>query len=157
MSWNSEQKQAVLLDNNSLSPTYYDGPFGRVPEFFHSEFITSDAQAADVAAARLARQLGTTQSISFGSIVNPRLEPSQVVRVSRLRAGIDQEDHVIETLTIPLGAEQEMTGQTREASQRAMSARLNSSGEFATSATPEPSGPPRRAWPAARAPPRRVA
>jgi len=105
--------RGVAVDDNPLSPTYYHGPFGKVPDFYSSTEIISDAQAADVAAARLARQLGTTQSISFGAIVNPKLEPSQVVRVSRERAGIDQEDHVIDTLNLPLSSESEMTGATR--------------------------------------------
>jgi Domain of unknown function (DUF5047) len=104
--------RGIATDDNPNSPTYYLGPFGRVPDFFHSEFITTNEQAADVAAARLARQLGTTQQISFGSVVNPRLQPSQVVRIVRARADID-EDHVIDNLTIPLSAEGEMSGSTR--------------------------------------------
>jgi hypothetical protein len=104
--------RGVATDDNVLSPTYYYGPFGKVPEFFHSEFITTNEQAADVAAARLARQLGTTQQVSFGSVVNPRLEPSQVVRIARERAGVSQ-DHVLDSLTIPLGAEGEMSASTR--------------------------------------------
>lgn len=105
--------RGIAVDDNPLSPTYYYGPFGKVPDFFYSAQVKSNEQAADVAAARLARQLGTTKAISFGTVVNPRLKPSQVVRISRERAGIDQEDHVIDSLTIPLGAESEMSAATR--------------------------------------------
>ncbi len=48
----------------------------------------------------LARQLGTTQQVSFGTIVDAKREPGDIVRITRL-GGID-EDHVIDSLTIPL-------------------------------------------------------
>lgn len=104
--------RGVATDDNPLSPTYYYGPFGRVPAFYVSEFLTTNAQAADAAAGELARQLGTSRQISFGSVVNPALEPSDVISVRRSSLDIDEE-HVIDTLTIPLGADAAMSGTTR--------------------------------------------
>lgn len=104
--------RAVATDTNPLSPTYYFGPFGPVPRFFQSQFIVTAAQAQDAANAMLARELGTTQSVNFGSIVLPHLEPGDVVRITRQRAGVD-EDHIIDSLTIGLGADQAMSGATR--------------------------------------------
>jgi len=104
--------RGIATDDNPLSPTYYFGPFGKVPDLFHSAMIVGDAQAADVAAARLARQLGIAQSVSFGTVVNPKLEPSQIVRIIRERAGVSQ-DHVLDSVTIPLSAEAEMSASTR--------------------------------------------
>lgn len=104
--------RGVATDDNHLSATYYYGPFGRVPRFYSSPFLATDAQATDAAAAILARELGTTQTVSFGSLVLPHLEPGDVARITRARAGID-ENHVIDSLTIPLSAAGTLTGATR--------------------------------------------
>lgn len=104
--------RAVATDLNALSPTYYFGPFGQVPRFFQSQFITTTVQAQDAANAMLARELGTTESVNFGSLVLPHLELGDVVRITRPRAGID-EDHVIDSLTVPLAADGAMAGATR--------------------------------------------
>jgi Domain of unknown function (DUF5047) len=104
--------RGVATDDNPLSPTYYLGTFGQVPRFFVSQFFTTSQQALDTANAMLLKELGTTQSVNFGSLVMPQLEPNDVVRITRERAGID-EDHVIDAVTIPLTADQSMTGTTR--------------------------------------------
>lgn len=104
--------RGVATDTNPLSPTYYFGPFGKVPMFYSSPFLTTNTQAAAAAQTVLDRQLGTTEQLSFGSFVIPHLEPSDTVRVTRLRSGID-EDHVIDSLTIPMGADGVLDGQTR--------------------------------------------
>ncbi len=104
--------RGVATDDNPLSPTYYYGPFGKVPRFYSSPLLTTDSQAASAAQAMLDRELGTTESVSFGSLVLPHLEPGDTVRVTRERSGID-EDHVIDSLSIPLTAEGVMSGQTR--------------------------------------------
>lgn len=104
--------RGVATDDNSLSPTYYYGPFGKVPRFYVSPFLTTDAQAEAAAASILAKELGTTEQVQFGTLVLPQLEPGDTVCIARARAGID-EDHVIDSLTIPLAAVGSMTGATR--------------------------------------------
>lgn len=104
--------RGVATDLNPLSATYYYGPFGRVPRFYASQFITTTTQAEDAARAILSRELGTTQSIDLGSLVNPALTPGDIVRVTRARAGID-EDHIIDAITIPLTAASVMSARTR--------------------------------------------
>jgi hypothetical protein len=104
--------RGVATDDNPLSPTYYYGPFGKVPMFYNSPLITSNDQAAAAAQGLLVKQLGTTQSINFGAIVNPTLEPNDVLAIARARVGVD-ERHIVDQLTIPLTAEQPMTGRTR--------------------------------------------
>lgn len=110
--------QGSAADMNPLSPTYFYGRFGQVPAFYVSQHLETVAMCNDAAAAQLARQIGTTQQISFGMIPNPALEPSDVVYVKRARAGIGEDEtygeaHVIDTLTIPLTADQPITGTTR--------------------------------------------
>lgn len=109
----AEPVRGVATDDNPNSPTYYFGPFGRVPRFYRSEFITTEEQAEGAAAAILGRELGTTRSVQFGTVVNPKLAPGSMVRIARQRAGINEEDHIVDQLTIPLSAEGQMTGQTR--------------------------------------------
>lgn len=104
--------RGMAIDNDPTSPTYYYGPFGQVPGFYNSQLITTDDQAQDAATAMLAKQLGTTQAVSFGSIVNPALEPGDVARIRRSLLEID-EDHVLDQLSIPLAASGTMTGATR--------------------------------------------
>lgn len=104
--------RGVATDDNPLSPTYYYGPFGKVPRFYSSPFITTDAQAVDAAAGMLAKELGTTQTVQFGAVVNPALEPEDIALITRDRTGID-ENHIIDSLTIPLEANDTMSGTTR--------------------------------------------
>lgn len=104
--------RGVATDDDPSSPTYYYGPFGRVPRFYASPFITTDDQAEDAAQALLSRELGTTQQVEFGTLVDPRLEPDDVVRITRARSGLD-EVNVIDAVTIPLEATGVMTGRTR--------------------------------------------
>lgn len=104
--------RGVATDDNPMSPTYYEGSFGKVPRFFVSEFITTEEQAISAAESILAKELGTTQQVNFGSIVNPALVPGNIVRIAREKIGLD-ENHIIDTLQIPLSAEGIMTGTTR--------------------------------------------
>jgi hypothetical protein len=47
--------RGVATDDNALSPTYYFGAFGKVPRFYVSPFITTDAQAEAAAQSILER------------------------------------------------------------------------------------------------------
>lgn len=104
--------RGVAIDNDSASPTYYYGPFGRVPRFYQSSFLATNAQAADAAASLLQQQLGTTQRVDFGTYCNPALEPDDIVRITRLRAGVD-ENHIVQSINIPLTPDGMTTGTTR--------------------------------------------
>jgi prophage tail gpP-like protein len=104
--------RGTATDDDPMSPTYYYGAYGKVPMFYVSQFIVTNAQATAAAMAMLDRQLGTTQTVSFGAIVDPSLEPSDTVQITRARAGID-EANALDSLTIPLTVGQPMTGMTR--------------------------------------------
>lgn len=107
--------RAVARDVSPTSPTFWSGPFGKVPKFYSSSFITSVSQAAASASALLARNLGLPYSVSFGMVPNPALEPLDVVRVS-YRDDTAVELHVLEKLNIPLTAAGVMAASTRERS-----------------------------------------
>lgn len=104
--------RGVARDLDPLSPTYFYGPFGQITLPYQSQFIRTDEQAADAAQTILNRELGTTQTVRFGSLVLPHLEPGDAVQITRLVAGID-ELNVLDSLTIPLTADGVMTGATR--------------------------------------------
>ncbi len=109
--------RGVAVDDNDASPTRYGGPFGRAtmvwsPSGPAESAITSNEQAAHVAQVALSKNLGISQQVSFSALVNPALDPFDVVRIRRARAGVD-EDHIIDSLTIPLSPEGTMDGTTR--------------------------------------------
>ena len=74
--------RGVAVDDNPDSPTYWDGAFGKVPRFYSSPFITSEAQALTSAAAILRRNLGLPYNVRFGQVPNPALEPHDPVAVN---------------------------------------------------------------------------
>lgn len=105
--------RAVVVDNNPDSPTYWDGDFGKVPRFYSSPFITTDAQALSAATSLLKQKLGLPYQVDFTTIPNPALEPYDPVAINIDYRPVD-EIHVIERITIPLTSDQAMTADTRE-------------------------------------------
>jgi hypothetical protein len=104
--------RAVAVDDNPDSPTYWSGDFGKVPRFYASPFLTTDAQAQTTAAALLTQELGLPYTVELGVVPNPALEPYDPV-VVRDETG-KSETHVLETLTIPLSPEGVMKASTRK-------------------------------------------
>ena len=110
-----EPLRGEATDDNPFSPTLYGGPFGKAPDFYSNEWIDQDDdQAAHVAATRKGLLSGISQSIPVESLVNPAIEPYDVVRVVREEAGIDQ-NVILDAVTIPLGVEGTMSITTRTA------------------------------------------
>jgi hypothetical protein len=103
--------RGVAVDDNPDSPTYWNGDFGKVPRFYSSPFITTDAQAATAAEAILRQNLGLPYSVDFKQIVNAALEPYDPVSVQYANR---TEIHVIETLTVPLLVTVAQSATTRE-------------------------------------------
>jgi hypothetical protein len=106
------QYRGVATDTDSASPTAYDGPFGRKPTFFESEFYNSTAQCIAGAEAAKARSIGVSRSMVFSMVPNVALVEQDVVTVRRTELEVD-EPHVIDALTIGLDASAVMTGRTR--------------------------------------------
>lgn len=98
--------RAVAYNLDTTSPTYWNGRFGKVPRFYSSPFITSDSQAASAAAALLRQQLGLPYQVELESIVNPALEPYDVLGVRYPRSSRNRslrtEKHIVDEVTIPL-------------------------------------------------------
>ena len=104
-----EPLRGEATDDNPFSPTRYGGPFGKAPDFYSNEYINQDDdQAAHIAATRKALLSGISQTIPVESLVNPAIEPYDVVRIVREEAGIDQ-NVILDAVTIPLGSEGTMS------------------------------------------------
>lgn len=100
-------------DANPYSPTYYLGPYGKVPYFLTSSLITTQAQAQEAAEGQLRRVLGTFEQVTVEAIPQPALEPGDVVRITRARSVIDGLN-VIARTTCPLGPDGTMQVSCRQ-------------------------------------------
>lgn len=91
-----------MVDNDPLSPTYWNGPFGRKPSSEQRvDTVTSEAQAIEAAKALLAQFKGFTASVKYQSLHNPLLEPNDVVEVIVPDYALHQL-HVIDSITYDL-------------------------------------------------------
>ena len=111
----SDPAYGEAIDDDPDSPTYYFGPFGKFSyPPYSSQFITSDEQAQSVAENILSLKRGTAQQIGFDALVNPALEPLDIAQVRHEGLKLD-ELHILDSLTIPLDHDGDMTAQTRVA------------------------------------------
>jgi hypothetical protein len=94
--------RGVAWDTDASSPTFYLGPFGMRPTFFTSPLINSNGAALAAATGQLALNLGGTEIVSFGTIVNPALAGYDVVQVQRTRVGIPLTRYLIQSFNVPL-------------------------------------------------------
>jgi hypothetical protein len=104
--------RGVATDDDPQSPTFYDGPFGRKPRFYSSEFIASDPQATSAAAAILASNLGVAKKMPITALPDPRLECSDVVQIVCPELRVDAL-HIFDQLAIGLAPEPAMSGASR--------------------------------------------
>lgn len=107
---------ATVADLSATSPTRYGGPFGPVPRFYTSPFITTDAQARDAASVLLRKNLGLPYQVSLEAVPNPALEPDDVIKVRYPTGALSlrSEVHIVETVTIPLDSSTPVTLRTRK-------------------------------------------
>ncbi len=102
----------LATDDDPTSPTFWGGPFGRVVGFYDSALFVNKDQANNAARAMLVNNTGAARSINYSTVVNPALEPGDVVQVVDPATGI-VERHLQDSITIPLDAAGVMTAQTR--------------------------------------------
>ncbi|QWF81130.1 DUF5047 domain-containing protein [Amycolatopsis sp. CA-230715] len=105
--------RGVVVDDNPTSPTYWNGPFGRVPRFFSSSFMTTNQQCVNAARAQLAKSTGLPYTVSLGAVPNHALEPGDVITVDYNRRA-DPETHIIDRIQYGLTADGPMAIETRK-------------------------------------------
>jgi hypothetical protein len=101
---------AAASDTDPASPTLYGGPFGRKPRFYSSPLLTTTDQCAVAAAALLNRVRGTGVQIQLEQLVNPALDPGDVITL--VQDGVST-THIVDQVSIPLAADGVQTLGTR--------------------------------------------
>ena len=106
---NGSPVRAVVWDTDPASPTYYLGPYGKVPNFIQSDKIRTVAQATDKATAEVNKNKGLTEAVDFTIVPNPAIDPGDAVKITRLRSGFPtsgpgSEAVVVDRYTINLTA-----------------------------------------------------
>lgn len=101
-----------MWDENPSSPSYYLGPFGKVPYFYASPLLTTVEMCESAAAKLLAGLVGRIEELSWSSLVHPGLQPLDVV-------ALEQPDGsttvvLLDSLTIPLDVGGTMAAVARE-------------------------------------------
>jgi len=100
-----EPVRANAIDDDPTSPTYIYGPFGDVPFFLRSEYIETEAQAQEVAEAKLRQSRGTSEGLRVMTTSNPAHEVGDVIRVIRGRGKIDN-TFIIDKFNVQLDVSQ---------------------------------------------------
>lgn len=106
--------RAEAWDTEPTSPTYYLGPYGRVPTFVNDTNVKTVADAQAMADSLLKGQIGFSSKLSVSSWVNPVLEAGDVIQVERQKMGVTGL-YTVDAFNIPLRKEgiQNLTLRTR--------------------------------------------
>jgi hypothetical protein len=102
-----------IWDDDSDSPTFALGPYGKVPKFVSNPYVTDPTQGGAAAYAELLKTVGGTETLSFAIVPNPAHEAGDLVRVVRPKSRTDV-IAIIDSMTIPLAVTDPMTIRTRE-------------------------------------------
>lgn len=90
----------LATDNDTSSPTYWGGPFGRRPMFYSSSTLTSTLACTQAANLKLAQAKAPNSSGDVSSLPNPALEPGDVIRV--MHEDESRELHQVASFSVPL-------------------------------------------------------
>lgn len=104
---------ATARDDNPDSPTYWQGPFGKVPYFYSSQFMYTEAQAQAVADSLLPTVRGAASAYDVTTTPNPALAPGDAITVQMAGQEASTETHIISTYSVPLQAQGEMSMSTQ--------------------------------------------
>ncbi len=104
--------RAVAYNAQESSPTFFGGPFGQVPRFYSSTFITTQVQAENAAVNLLRQFLGAAYDVGVSAVPNPALKPYDVIRV--VYNDGTREMHDVEKVTIPLTVNAALNIATRQ-------------------------------------------
>jgi hypothetical protein len=100
---NNVPARGIAWDDDPASPTWYLGPYGKVPEFVTLETVRTDADATAAAVARLNQRKGANERMQFSIVPNHAHEVGDVVQISRARSKVDR-TYLIDSFGMALGA-----------------------------------------------------
>lgn len=89
-------------DTDPYSPTYVNGPYGRVVETYKSELVVATQQAEAMARNILNRRLGPSDEVEFFTTPIPFLDEADTISVTRARMGMTQRSLLISHMEVPL-------------------------------------------------------
>jgi hypothetical protein len=104
--------RAVAINAQESSPTYFYGPFGQIPRFYSSPFITTVPQAQNAAVNLLRQTLGAPYDVGLSAVPNPAARPYDVYRV--IYDDGTRELHINARTSIPLDVDSPITVATRQ-------------------------------------------
>lgn len=104
--------RADVWDDDTSSPTYYLGVFGKRPYFYSSPLILTQTQAVNAGYAFLADLSGATENVEWNQIVDPSLDPGDVISVQNTGTKVSR-ILVLDRVTIPLAANATMSATAR--------------------------------------------
>lgn len=107
-----EPVRAVAINAQESSPTFFGGPFGRIPRFYSSSFITTQSQAENAAVNLLRKTLGAPYDVGLSAVPNPAVRPYDVIRV--VYNDGTREVHIVDRASIPLDVETPVSIATRQ-------------------------------------------
>ena len=99
---------AQLGDTDPSSPTNIHGPYGIAGDVQFDQINYQPSVAMMAAKARLRRDLGAADMVTFTAMPNPAHEAYDVIHVQAPEIGLDQL-YVIDTVDLPLDAGKDMT------------------------------------------------
>jgi Domain of unknown function (DUF5047) len=102
---------ALVVDLNSNSPTFWYGSFGQVPQFFSASTLQTVSQCQAAGLAILQQSTGLPYEVDFSMVPNPALDPLDCVQ---LQYPGRVENHVLDSIVVPLDVSTAMTGTTRQ-------------------------------------------
>jgi hypothetical protein len=92
--------QALAVDDDPGSPTYWGGPYGRRPLFYSSSTLTSTMACQNAARVKLIEAKAPNSSGDIAALPNPALEPGDVIRVTHEDGS--RELHQVASFSVPL-------------------------------------------------------
>jgi hypothetical protein len=92
--------QYLATDNDTSSPTYWGGPFGRRPDFYSSPTLTTTSACQNAAQLLLLRKKAPNAAGDISSLPNPALEAGDVLRT--IHPDGTRELHQVASFTVPL-------------------------------------------------------
>lgn len=90
----------LATDDDTGSPTYWGGPYGRRPKVISSSTLISQSACRNAAELELRSAKAPNATGDFSSMPNPALEPGDVIRV--VHPGGLRELHQVQSFTVPL-------------------------------------------------------
>lgn len=104
--------KGIAYDSDPTSPTYRWGRRDEIVRVFHSDLITSNDQANEMAKYYLSKLLGPQDIVTFSAVANPSLDVGDTIAITRQSEGLNRTRLIVTNITMPLvGSEMQITGQ----------------------------------------------